>query len=87
MASMVGLFIGGLADMVSMSSDGTRVVGRVEIFGNLGRELVDELSYWILFTDFSFSLKFKGLANLTSYSTLTAPVIGFKTLIPLLSLS
>jgi len=45
MASMVGLFIGGLADMVSMSSDGTRVVGRVEIFGNLGRELVDELSY------------------------------------------
>ena len=45
MASMVGLFIGGLADMVLMSSDGTRVVERVEIFGNLERELVDELSY------------------------------------------
>jgi len=53
-----------------MGGDATKVARGVEIFGGSARGLVDEFLYQILFADFSFSLKFKGLANLTSHSTL-----------------
>ena len=72
---------------VLMSGDSIGVVGRVGIFSSLARELVGKLSCQILFVDFSSSLKFENLANLTSCSILTVPVIEFKTLILLYLLS
>ena len=62
-------------------------VGRVGIFSSLARELVSKLLCQISFVDFSSSLKFENLVNLTSCSILTVPVIEFKTLILLLLLS
>ena len=67
-----------------MGSDGTKVAGGVGIFGSSARGLVGEFLCQILFADFSSPLKFKGLANLTSHSTLTVLVVEFKTLITLL---
>lgn len=87
MASIVGLEVEGLVDMVSIDGDSVGVVVGVEIFDGLARELVSKFSYWILFVDFSFSLKLEDLVNLTSYSTITRLVVEFKTLILLLSLS
>ena len=87
MASIVGLEAEGLVDMVSIDSDSVGVVVGVETFDGLARELVGKFSYWILFVDFSFSLKLEDLVNLTSYSTITRLVVEFKTLILLLLLS
>ena len=87
MASIVRLLTEKLANIVSIDNNGVRVVKRVGIFSSLARELVGEFSCQILFADFFSSLKFKNLANLTSYFTFIALVVGFKTLILLLSLS
>jgi len=59
-----------LVNIVLMGGDDIKVVRGVEIFGGLAKGLVDEFLCQILFADFSFPLKFKGLANLTSHSTL-----------------
>ena len=87
MASIVGLEAEELVDTVSIGGNSVRMVEEVGIFDGLARKLVDKLSYWILFVDFSSSLKFEDLVNLTSYSTITVLVVEFKTLILLLSLS
>ena len=87
MASIVRLLAEKLANIVSIDNNGVRVVKRVGIFSSLARELVGEFSCQILFADFFSSLKFKNLANLTSYFTFIALVVGFKTLILLLSSS
>ena len=49
MALIVKLFAGGLVDIVLMNGDNTRVVGKVENFGSLARELVGELLRQISF--------------------------------------
>jgi len=49
MALIVKLFVGGLVDTVPMGSDNTGVVGEVENFGSLARELVGELLCQISF--------------------------------------
>jgi len=67
---MVELFAGRLVNTVLIDSNSTGVVRRIRIFSSLARELVGELLCQILFADFSFSLKFEDLANLTSCSTL-----------------
>ena len=87
MASMVRLLAEKLANIVSIDSNGIRVVKRVGIFSSLARELVGEFSYQISFANFFSSLKFKNLANLISCFTFIARVVEFKTLILLLSLS
>jgi len=61
-----------------MNSNSTGVAREIRIFSSLARELVSELLCQFSFADFSSSLKFKkfkNLANLTSHSTFTAPVI------------
>ena len=61
-----------------MDSNNTEVAREIRIFSSLARELVSELLCQFSFADFSFSLKFKkfkNLANLTSHSTFTEPVI------------
>ena len=65
----------------------TGVVEEVRILGSLARRLVSKLLCWILLVDFFFSSKFEDLENMTSYFTLTASVVWFKTLILLLLLS
>jgi len=87
MTSMVRLLAKKLANIVSIGGNSAKVVERVGIFNGLARRLVGEFSCQISFADFSSSLKFKNLANLTSCFTFIALVVGFKTLIPLLSLS
>ena len=87
MASMVRLLAEKLANIVSIDGNSARVVERVGIFSGLARGLVGEFSCQISFADFSSSLKFKNLVNFTSCFTFIVLVVGFKTLIPLLSLS
>jgi len=80
MASIVRLEVGGLVDIVLIGGDGTKVAGGVRIFSGSARGLVGEFLCQILFANFSSPLRFKGLANMTSYSILTVLVVEFKPL-------